>query len=121
MNKETNEQNELKETKDLNKITKFRIFKSKESEEVITGVILNADSESIKQEEYTKQKDTKGRELVKGTRIVGNLEVLLDKTNYDILEKRSWENFNQDISEGLSATHMFNLIETNGKSYKVKI
>jgi len=107
------------EQKDLRKITKFRIFKSKESEEIIQGIILNPND--VKQEEYIKQNDSKGKELIKALEIKGKLEVMLDKTNFDILEKRSWENFNQDVSEGKHGVHMYELIEQNGSNFKVRI
>lgn len=113
------EQLEELEQKDLRKINKIRIFKSKDSEEIIQGIILNPND--IKQEEYIKQKDTKGKDLIKGLELKGRLELMLDKPNFEKLEKRSWENFNQDISEGKHGVHMYELIEQNGSNFKVKI
>ena len=107
--------------KDLSKINKFRIFRSQESEEIIEGVILNHNSDKVKVQNYVKQKDTKGKELILGLEVIGDLEIMLDKTNYDLLEKRSYENFTQDLSEGKEAKHMFKLLSQEGTNYKVLI
>lgn len=107
------------EQKDLSKITKIRIFKSKDSEEIIQGVILNP--KEVRQLKYIKQNDSKGKDLIKGLEIKGKLELMLDKPNFEKLEKRSWENFNQDVSEGKVGVHMYELIEQNGSNFKVKI
>jgi len=108
--------------KDLRKINKLRIFKSKESEEVIEGVILNPTK--VTQEEYIVQKDTKGKQLKKGIQINGKLEVMLDKENYDKLVTRNEINKMEALKEGVDINHfvdMFTLVECNGNNFKVLI
>ena len=113
--------NEFKE-KDLSKVSKISIFKSKESEETIECVILNPNS--VKQEECIVQRDTKGKELIKGTLIKGKLELMLNKENYNKLVTRNEINKMESLSEGNNIKDyidMFTLLETNGSNYKVLI
>ena len=112
---------EFKE-KDLSKVSKISIFKSKESEEVIECVILN--STEIIQEEYIIQKDTKGKELIKGTLIKGKLELMLSKENYNKLVTRNEINKLEALENGSNIkdyVDMFTLCEVNGSNYKVLI
>jgi hypothetical protein len=111
-------------SKNLSMISKIRIFKSKESEEIIQGIILNSNSEEIVQEEYIIQNDSKGKELKKGVQIKGKLEVMLDKYNYDKLVNRNEENKSEFIKDGNDLRHfvnMYEFIETQNLYYIIKI
>lgn len=117
------EQTEVK-PKNLSRISKIRIFKSKDSEEIIQGRVLNSDSEELIQEEYIIQNDSKGKELKKGIRLKGKLEVMLDKYNYDKLVQRNEENKSEFIKEGNDLRHfvdMYEFVETQNLYYIVKI
>ena len=112
---------EFKE-KDLSKVSKISIFKSKESEEVIECVILNPTG--VTQEEYVIQRDTKGKELIKGVQVKGKLELMLSKENYNKLVTRNEINKMEALRESNNIkdyVDMFTLIETNGSNYKVLI
>jgi len=116
-----NVKEEFKE-RDLSKVSKISIFKSKESEEVIECVILNP--EEIIQEEYIIQRDTKGKELIKGTLIKGKLELMLSKENYNKLVTRNEINKLEFLEEGHNIkdyVDMYELIQINGSNYKVLI
>ena len=112
---------EFKE-KDLSKVSKISIFKSKESEEVIECVILNPNS--VKQEECIVQRDTKGKELIKGTLIKGKLELMLSKENYNKLVTRNEINKLEFLENGSNIkdyVDIYELIEINLSNYKVLI
>lgn len=108
--------------KDLSKVSKISIFKSKESEEVLECIILNPTE--VLQEEYIIQKDTKGKELIKGTQIKGKLELMLNKENYDKLVTRNEINKLEALENGSNIkdyVDMYELDENNGSNYKVLI
>ena len=112
-------QKEIKR-KDLSKIKKIQIFKSKESEEIIEGIILNPNE--VTQEEYIIQKPTKGKTLKKGLLIKGSLEVLLTKDNYEKLYSQNESNKIEALNSGTNINdfvNMFTLVTQERDIYKV--
>jgi len=106
--------------KDLSKLRKIQIFKSKESEEIIEGIILNPDE--VTQEEYIIQKPTKGKTLKKGLLIKGSLEVLLTKSNYEKLYSQNEANKTEALNNGTDINDfvdMFTLVTQERDMYKV--
>ena len=98
-------------------ITKIIVSRTKDSTEYIEGRILG-EAEVIK---IISGRTGKGRLPTVRYEIKGKLHVELDKNNFDILERISWETFNSCVLEGNKSEHIFKLLEENNGKYIVEI
>ena len=98
----------------LNKITKFLFNKTLEKEDIVEGVIIDTTLANVILEGV--QDLSKGKGLTEKKYIEGNLQVILDKNNFDILVEANYE-FTQNYKiQGLEVEDLYKFIsEDNGK------
>ena len=101
----------------LNKITKFLFNKSLEKEDVVEGVIIDTTLANVILEGVSDK--AKGRGLTEKKYIEGNLQVILDKNNYNILLEEL-ESFNYK-EEDMLMLERIRLIQRNIKLFSCKI
>ena len=103
----------------LNKITKFLFNKSLEKEDVVEGVIIDTTLANVILEGVSDK--AKGRGLTEKKYIEGNLQVILDKNNFDILVEANYE-FTQNYKvQGLEVKDLYKFISKDNGKYLVEI
>ena len=110
--------NELNEFP-IEKITKLILNKSLEKEDIVEGVIINKDNAKVYLQ-GTEDKG-KGKGLTEKKYVEGNLQVILDKNNFDILVEANYE-FTQNYKiQGLEVKDLYKFISEDNGKYLVEI
>ena len=104
----------------IEKITKLILNKTMESETLVEGVIINKDNVKVYLQ-GTEDKG-KGKGLTEKKYVEGNLQVILDKNNFDILVEANYEFTQTEAVKGNRVEDLYKFIskEDNGK-YLVEI
>ena len=103
----------------LNKITKFLFNKSLEKEDVVEGVIVDTTLANVILEGVSDK--AKGKGLTEKKYVEGNLQVILDKNNFNILVEANYE-FTQNYKvQGLEVKDLYKFISENNEKYLVEI
>ena len=103
----------------LNKITKFLFNKSLEKEDVVEGVIVDTTLANVILEEV--QELSKGKGLTEKKYIEGNLQVILDKNNFDILVESNYEYVQSEAIKGDKVGDLYKFILEDKDKYLVEI
>ena len=103
----------------LNKITKFLFNKSLEKEDVVEGVIIDTTLANVILEGV--QDLGKGKELTEKKYVEGNLQVILDKNNFDILMEGNYEFTQSEAIKGNRVEDLYKFISEDNGKYLVEI
>ena len=103
----------------LNKITNIIFKKKKKKEDIVEGVIIDNTLANVILEGV--QDLGKGKGLTEKKYVEGNLQVILDKNNYDMLVEANYE-FTQNYKvQGLEVKDLYKFISKYQDKYLVEI
>ena len=103
----------------LNKLTKFLFNKSLEKEDVVEGVIIDTTLANVILEGVSDK--AKGKGLTEKKYVEGNLQVILDKNNFDILVEANYEYTQTEAIKGNKVEDLYKFISEDSRKYLVEI
>ena len=103
----------------LNKITKLILNKSLEKEDIVEGVIIDTTLAKVYLQGV--QDVGKGKGLTEKKYVEGNLQVILDKNNFDILVEANYEYVQSEAIKGNKVEDLYKFISEDKGKYLVEV